>query len=75
MWHTNIFVRSVAVQVNVNATGCGFDSHSKKWHILCFFFLADSGKFKCINGNEGHYISRFPLPTPLCAGYSVKLKE
>ena len=70
----------------VNATGCGFDSQSRKWNIYLnlyfhFYGLVSSrsaalssaiqramplSSDKCLN-------TRFPVPTLLCAGYSVKL--
>ena len=52
-------------QLNVKSNGCGFDHHSRKLNIylnLYFHFTTE-----CFN-------TRFPLPSLLCVGYSVKLR-
>ena len=79
--------RGAAVRsVTVKPTGCGFDPHSRRWNVylnLYFHFFALVSRLtatqnaippefgrkwgtECLN-------NRFPLPTLLCAGYSVKL--
>ena len=70
-----------AQSVTVKPTGCGFDLRSRRWNIyliLYFHFFAlvsqhamppELGRkwwTECLN-------TRFPLPTLLCPGYSVKL--
>ena len=69
--------------VIVDATGCGFDTHSRifiliymvsRYSAALSFAIQHAippefgGKWEteCVN-------TRFPLPTVLCAGYSVKL--
>ena len=77
--------------VTVKSTGCGFDSHSRKWNIYLHFYF----HFFALVSRESAALSsatqwatppelggkwgteslntRFPLPTLLRAGYSVKL--
>ena len=79
--------RGAAVRsVTVKPTCCGFDPHSRKLNIylnLCFLFFALVSRLSatlssatqhamCVHSTEC-FNFRFPLPTLLCAGYSVKL--
>ena len=74
--------------VTVNATGCGFDPHSRTWNIYLnvyfHFFALMSRQSAALSPATQHAMpggkwwteclnTRFPQPTPLCAGYSVKL--
>ena len=76
---------AAAQSVTVKPTGCGFDLHSRRWNIylnLYFHFfalvsrqsatLSSAEKNSAESGTEC-FSTRFPLPTLLRAGYSVKL--
>ena len=80
-----------AQSVTRKSTGCGFDSHSRKWnlylHLYLNFFALVSRQSAALNSTTQHTMppelggkwgteclnTRFPLPSLLCAGYSVKL--
>ena len=74
--------------MTINAIGCGFDPHSRKYlfkFIFLFFALvskqsatlsfASPHAMPSVGGKWGTEClnSRLPLPTLLCAEYSVKL--
>ena len=80
-----------AHSVTVNATGFGFDPHSRKiniyFNLYFHFFALVSSQSAALSSATQHEMppelggkwgteclnTRFPLPTLLCAGYSVKL--
>ena len=59
--------------MTVELTGFGFDPHSRRLNIylnLYFHFFAPLSRHSAVLSNTD---TRFPTPTQLCAGYSVKL--
>ena len=71
--------------MTAKSTGCGFDPHSEIKYLLKFLFLFSFSSLWCrskpFGGKWGGMEeecglnTRFPRPTLLCAGYTVKLKK